>query len=390
MSITSAAPTGTPAIPSGTLAVATAPPFGPLPTVDGRLRFLDLARGIAIVVMVLQHVQLLFAVDHGETSLVGATFLVLGTAPAAPVFMVSMGFLFGASRRTGVRSGLRRGLALFALGYALNLLRFTLPGLAGDGVKLEELLGGPWQALLEIDILQLAGLSLIVLGGVKRLVRGPWPVVALAAAAAAVAPLLWGAGSGSPVLDPLWGAEEYVSFPLFPWLAYPLLGLALARFAQRAARAGALLRDWAAAGLACLVAGSCLIALFPDASGVLAVGDYFRSGLPVQLVLAGFVLVWLPVLWWLDRRLSWRSVPRYLTSLSRHLTVIYLVQWLLIGWMALALGVVDQPSWLAALLAVPVLAASHLLALAYDRLVGRPWRERRSLRRVLAEARRGA
>ena len=57
--------------------------------------------------------------------------------------------------------------------------------------------------------------------------------------------------------------------------------------------------------------------------------------------------------------------------------------------MALALGVVDQPSWLAALLAVPVLVASHLLALGYDRFVGRPWHERGALASVLADARRG-
>ena len=62
MSVASVAPTGTPP------AAATGRSFGPFPTLDGRLRFLDLARGIAIVLMVFQHVQLLFAVHHGETS----------------------------------------------------------------------------------------------------------------------------------------------------------------------------------------------------------------------------------------------------------------------------------------------------------------------------------
>jgi uncharacterized membrane protein len=362
--------------------------FGPLQTVGGRLRFLDLARGIAIVLMVLQHVQIVFVADFGAGSTLGTVFLVLGTAPAAPVFMVSMGLLFGTSPRAGVLSGLRRGIALFLLGYVLNLVRFTVPALVGDDTPLAQALGSPWTPLLEVDVLQLAGLSLMVLGVVKRCVRGAWLVVALAAAVAAVAPLLWGLGD-TPWLDPLWGVGEWTSFPLFPWLAYPLLGLALARFTFRASSAWAVMRAWALSGLACLAAGGALVLLAGDAGGILAIGDYFRSGLPVQLVLAGFVLLWLPVLWWLDRQLSWRLVPRYLTSLSRHLTIVYLVQWLLIGWLALALGVVDQPSWLATLLGVPVLVASHLLALAYDRFVGRPWRERRSLERVFAEARRG-
>ena len=198
--------------------------------------------------------------------------------------MVSMGFLFGTSRRTGVTSGLRRGVALFALGYTLDLVRFTAPALITPSALVDDVFGGAWQALLEIDILQLAGLSLMVLGVVKRLVPGPWAVVSLAFAVAAVAPLLWGTGGGT------------------------------------------------------------LLALFPHAHGPLVPGDHFHSGLSVQLLLTGFVFVWLPALWWLDRRLAWRLVPRYLTSLSRHITVVYVVQWALIGWLAIGAGLTGLPS----------------------------------------------
>jgi surface polysaccharide O-acyltransferase-like enzyme len=339
--------------------------FGPLATTDGRLRFLDLARGVAIVLMVFQHTQLLFAAGSGERSPLGLAFLLLGTAPAAPVFMVAMGFLFGASSRSGVRSWLVRGLKLVALGYALNLLRFTLPLLIAGSPALEAPLSSPWTALLEVDILQLAGLSLLVLGPVKRWVRAPWAVVALAASVILVAPLLWGSRQGAAVFDPLWGTGANVSFPLFPWLAYPLLGLALAAFATRATAAGRLMARWALAGGLCLVAGAGLLGLFPGAGGVLAAGDYFRSGVPVQLMLAGFALVWLPALWWLDGRLRGTLAPRYLTSLSVHITPIYVIQWVLIGWLTIVGGVHGLPSWVAALLAVPVLATSHLLALSF-------------------------
>ncbi len=350
--------------------------FGPLLTTDGRLRFLDIARGLAIVFMVFQHVQLLFAVGSGEDSALGVTFLLLGTAPAAPVFMVAMGFLFGSSTRTGVRSGVVRGLQLFALGYALNLLRFVLPLLVRGDPQAIELFGGTWWgAFFEIDILQLAGLSLIVLGPVKRYAHDPRLVLALAVAVAVVSPLLWGVGGGSVVLDPLWGLGEWVSFPLFPWLAYPLLGLALAGFTVQATSADRLMRAWALAGAAAVLAGAALVMLVTASAGILVFGDYYRSGLPVQLLLAGFVLLWLPLLWWLDRRLAWRAVPRYLTSLSRNITAVYLIQWVLVGWLAIGLGVFDQPSWLAALLGVPILVASHVLALGYSRLAA-GWRSR--------------
>ena len=343
--------------------------FGPLLTTDGRLRFLDLARGLAIVFMVFQHVQIMFAVGSGEDSALGTVFLLLGTAPAAPVFMVAMGFLFGSTARTGMRSGVVRGLQLFALGYALNLLRFVLPLLSFGDPQAIELFGGTWWgAFFEIDILQLAGLSLIVLGPVKRYLRDARLVLALAVVVATVAPLLWGVGDGQFLMDPFWGTGDWVSFPLFPWLAYPLLGLSLAGFAARATCAERLMRTWALTGLGALLAGGIVILSTPGAGGILMVGDYFRSGLSMQVLLAGFVLVWLAALWWLDRRLSWRLVPRYLTSLSRNITAVYLIQWIIIGWAAIVLGVFDQPSWVAALLGVPILVASHVLALWYDRM----------------------
>jgi surface polysaccharide O-acyltransferase-like enzyme len=355
--------------------------FGPFCAIDGRLRFLDLARGLAIIFMVLQHVQIVFAVDSGEASVLGQVFLLLGTAPAAPVFMVVMGFLYGSSAGDDLRSGVVRGLKLFAFGYALNLLRFVIPGLLAGGSPAVQAFLGPdwWGPFFEIDILQLAGLSLVLLALVKRYVRDPRAVLALAAGVATLSSFLWGIG-GSVVLDPLWGVGDWVSFPLFPWVAYPLLGLSLAGFTIRATSDGRLIRFWTYAGAAALLVGAALVVLAPAETGILAFGDYYRSGLPVQLMLAGFVLLWLSLMWWLDERLSWRVIPLYLTSLSRNITAIYVIQWVLIGWLAIVFVVMNQPSWAAALAAPPILVASHLLSLGYERA-------RRSRRaRRLAEA----
>lgn len=340
--------------------------FGPFRTIDGRLRFLDLARGLAIIFMVLQHAQIVFAVDYGEASVVGQAFLLLGTAPAAPVFMVVMGFLYGSSAGDDIRSGVVRGFKLFALGYALNVLRFVIPGLLAAGSPTVQTFLGPdwWGAFFEIDILQLAGLSLVLLAAVKRHVRDPRTVMALAAGVATVSPLLWGIG-GSVVLDPLWGVGDWVSFPFFPWVAYSLIGLSLAGFTTRATSDSRLIHSWTYAGTAALSIGASLVVLAPAETGILAFGDYYRSGLPVQLMLAGFVLLWLSLMWWLDERLSWHLIPRYLTSLSRNITAIYVIQWVLIGWLAIVFGVMNQPSWAAALAALPILVGSHLLALEY-------------------------
>ncbi len=81
--------------------------------------------------MVLQHAMLVYAVSEGETSILGRIVLLLGTAPAAPVFLLVMGIFLGRSTK-GLPYAIRRGVQLLALGYLLNLLRFTLPLLITD------------------------------------------------------------------------------------------------------------------------------------------------------------------------------------------------------------------------------------------------------------------
>jgi len=346
--------------------------FGPLTTIDGRLVWLDVARGLAVLFMVCQHVQIMFAADAGEGSAVGELFLLLGTAPAAPVFMVAMGFLFGSRRATRVMQGVLRGAGLFALGYALNLARFTLPMLvaeasdsqAGAGA-VDAALGGPLEALLLVDILQLAGLSLIVMALCRPLLRDPRLVVALALVVFTVAPLLWGVDGD--LTAPLWGEGDAVAFPLFPWLGYPLLGLAFAEVAQRSHDERRLMLRTCLVAVFTLVAGGVLVLVAPATGTILGIGDYFHSGLPVHLAIVGFVFLWLPVLWWLTRTVPRTIARRYLTSLSRHLTPVYVIQWILIGWLAIVFGVVGLEPAVAAALAVPILIASHLLAIAWDR-----------------------
>jgi len=77
------------------------------------------------------------------------------------------------------------------------------------------------------------------------------------------------------------------------------------------------------------------------------------------------------------------------SALCEGCTADYLIQWVLIGWLVITLGVMDQPSWTAALLGVPILVASHLLALGYARLAA-GWRGRRRVPQVRTGGRRGS
>ena len=118
-----------------------------------------------------------------------------------------------------------------AMGYLLSFLRYTLPEALGITHY-----GGGFDFLSfiwEVDILQFAGFALIILAMIRRWI--PWlrTWILLSVLITVSAPLLWGIDTGilpfDWLLDLFWGNYEEVWFPIFPWLAFPLLGMAFSR-----------------------------------------------------------------------------------------------------------------------------------------------------------------
>ena len=80
----------------------------------------DLLKGTAVVLMIQVHLMELFALPDVLAGGAGQLSLFLGGPPAAPVFMVVMGYYTAASKRS-LGGLLLRGLKLLALGAALNV-----------------------------------------------------------------------------------------------------------------------------------------------------------------------------------------------------------------------------------------------------------------------------
>ena len=350
----------------------------------GRIRFLDLARGLALLFMVSVHVLEEMTSPDVQEAWFGKVVEFLGGPPAAPVFMFLMGVAFLMSRRNDIRSSVMRGLGLLALGYLLNFLRGTLPALLGlrlgrfDMSEIE-----PWtpSALFwTVDILQFAGLALMILPFVLRYVKRPLHWLALALVVGVVSPHLWGRVPDVPVLEQvfnlMWGDGVAVAFPVFPWLFYPLCGMAFGHWLLRVGETEAVpdggwqrvrsLTPTTLIGIACLAAGSLIILADYDAQ----MGDYYRAGPGVLIWIAGFILVWLHLCRLVVDRVGAFPPLRVPYFWSAKVTAFYFVQWIVIGWLTW-FGPWITSVWWALLTMAMVLLLTDFLT--------RCWAQRRAL-----------
>ena len=332
-----------------------------------RVRFLDFARGMAIVFMILQHSVVMYESGGGEYSTTEKIIYFLGTAPAAPVFLIIMGIFYMRPSRAGLRYGIIRGLKLIALGYVLNFFRFCLP--ASILEKFGKLFEGshtPLSLLLVVDLLHAAGLALILMAFIRQYIRKPFMWLLLAAMTLFVSPLLWGAFDGCYVFSLLWGTGETVVFPLFPWLAYPLVGMFFGYYLLGEGPQKSMMKKSASAGLLLLLAGAAMW-LFSD-NQLLAVGDYARSGPSVHFAMFGFVFMWLSFCWWLINQIPNNPLLKLLFFWSANVTSVYFIQWILFGWGLFLFPEHRYMSAGALLIGIAALGVTHAITLIYLKL----------------------
>ena len=256
-----------------------------------RINSLDLARGAAVFFMILVHVLETYGRDDVYDHLGGKIVEFFGGAPAAPVFMFIMGFFLVYPSDKGLKAGVIRGLKIMALGYLLSFMRYNLPEALGiTSYPYEfDLFSFVW----EIDILPFAGFAMILLALIRRYIPSPKMWILMAAVISAASPLLWGISSGiAPVdwfLNFLWGTYEEVYFPVFPWLTFPLLGMAFRNYCRIEEGRIVITRKTTILGILVLIAGICItLTNIP-----FHYGDYYRSGPGAMIWMCGFVLLWI-------------------------------------------------------------------------------------------------
>ena len=266
-----------------------------------RLAYIDWMRGLACVLMFQTHCYDSWLGGAARQSTLFHWSQLGGTFPA-PLFLFLAGISFALTtdklRRRDVdaekiaRSTILRGVEVFGLGLLFRVQEFLL----GQPWV-------PWTDLFRVDVLNIIGLSMILMGLVCRTTHSRI-ASALAAAGVALAvalatPPLW--TTMRPRFLP-WFLESYVNgvhlfgvpqpwlFPIFPWAAFAFAGLAVGFL---------LMSDWArqreATALGLLgVGGAALaaLALWLDAISprVYAVYDFWHTSPNFLLIRLGIVL----------------------------------------------------------------------------------------------------
>jgi uncharacterized membrane protein len=275
-----------------------------------RIAYIDWLRGLACLVMFQTHCYDSWLGGAARDGLFIRMSQLGGTLPA-PLFLflsgVSFAIVTDKLRQKGVaaneiaRTTILRGGEIFLLGLLFRLYNFLL----GQPVA-------PWTDLLRVDVLNVIGVSLIMMGVACRIaaargstnpprLRQATTVMAVicAAAIAVFTPPLWTTWRPHSLA---WWLESYINgvhtfgtpqswlFPIFPWAAFAFVGLAagsllLSAWARRNESVAITLAG--VGGVALIAAG-----LWLDARSVrlYSTYDFWRTSPNFFLIRAGIVL----------------------------------------------------------------------------------------------------
>ncbi|MEM6732262.1 MAG: heparan-alpha-glucosaminide N-acetyltransferase domain-containing protein, partial [Myxococcota bacterium] len=234
------------------------------------------------------------------------------------------------------------------------------------------------------DILQLAGLSLVLMGLARHFVSSPAAMMAVALVTASLGGVLRGYRPGVPgldyVADLFWGAEWNVYFPVLPWTSIIVFGMGLGLAYRKSPDPDSIFRRMLPLGMVLFVIGGVLCLYDPTTH----INDFFHLGPGGAIHLSGIaaILLWFsfvatpPV-----TATSWGyQLGRFLRFFSRRVTTFYVIHWVLICWGMPLLGYKTMSPSQVALLFVVFLG----LTVGVDEGIRRLWRAARNPKKSTA------
>lgn len=306
-----------------------------------RFEALDVFKGISILFLIPLHCMMMYATKETWTD-TNLGFIMQWVERGSPSFMVAMGVAFVFSKRQSFRDLIFRGIKILSIGYLLNTFKFIIPITLGifpenliiaHGLSPENTSGNLIHFLILGDILQLAGLSLILMAFLKPLLKYKYILLAVALGIILTSKLISGFRFGIEgidyVLDLLWGNQYNVYFPIFPWMGFILMGRFIGEIYKENSNNAPLffkkvfLFTGITIGLGVLLCYSNYAYHF---------GDYYHLGPGGMLLLLGVNVSFIYISHLIAQIIKNSDVLLFLQYASKNVTLIYFLQWVVIDW----------------------------------------------------------
>lgn len=290
----------------------------------------DLLKGFAVFLIVPVHILELFIDYPGRESWFGKLLLFLGGPVAVPIFMMVMGYFLAKSTKS-FSNIILRGIKIFAIGLLLNIgLNFNLL----LKIKYAGWQVNPFEYIFGVDILYLAGLSVIFIALLKTIAKGKvWLVFSFAFLILGLTEYMneiLMITERNYILPFIAGTYSWAYFPLFPWLAYSLIGFAffyweekiMLFFTNKKTLMGIIL-----VGIGALIFAFCKWGI----STTINLSEYYHHTFLFAIWAIGIVILWLVLLRFLLNKFPNTFVGNFLKWLGKNITLFYIIQWLIIG-----------------------------------------------------------
>jgi hypothetical protein len=325
-----------------------------------RIQSLDLARGFTVLFIPAIHTVMLYSKPEVYNTWFGYPLQFIAEGPGGQLLMLLMGtvFMFREQRASDVT---RKAVILFGMGILLNFLKYGLPyalNILPPGV-IRDLQLSPTRvvAMVQIlcigDILQFASIALLILYVVRQCKYLEALATILAIGVLLVSPYVWDTHHSNPVLNYLLelftGQPPQVFFPVFPWLYYPLAGLIIGHWIKTI-NSKKIQKKILFIALLCLAEG--IAGKFLEKGRPLT--SFYRTYPEDTLLHLAIVLLALCTWEYLSRKCPSNPFFHLLTYSSRHITQIYIIQWLVICWFLPLIGYQTLGLWTSVVMSIGV------------------------------------
>ena len=306
-----------------------------------RYTFIDLLRGLAIIIMIEVHVvNAFFLPGLKQTGWFDVLTFINGLV--APAFLFVSGFAFQVSSGSKLQDMRRlsfpfwkkigRFISIILIGYALHLPYYSLSKVLGRSTPAQ------LQGFFAVDVLQCIGVGLLILFAIRLLIHSDkiyhYTLVGLTILVMVISPFFWKTEFTNyfqPVIADYFNRLNGSLFPVFPWINFILAGAIFAKYFLNSVgreKENIFIKGTAIAGIIMLFSGHLFYSgLFPG---------YLTSIIPHPVFFIerlGYVLIFATLCWFYNK---WRNETKsFVLDASReslliywlHLTVIYSMIW---------------------------------------------------------------